>query len=185
MWVADEDGRDLNNHWNALFNTNYPAALSLNDRVFCEMWPKCNLCEIRAMLKSEREEALHSLLSELKQSNSYSALKHLHAVNDLQTDIQELEEEAVDNERKLATAVGENKSLKREKKQAAAKIAELTAALEKQKAVCKVATADKSEMAKERDALLSRIFELEQRADESTRSPNDEANDRPASTSSS
>ncbi|KAI6238516.1 hypothetical protein M3Y99_00675200 [Aphelenchoides fujianensis] len=37
----------------------------------------------------------------------------------------------------------------------------------------------------ENGSLLSKISELEQQADESTRSPNDEANDRPASTSSS
>ncbi|KAI6234142.1 Speckle-type POZ protein B [Aphelenchoides fujianensis] len=77
------------------------------------------------------------------------------------------DETAAELQMELATVRQENEASKQEKKQSAAKIAELTIALEQQEQVSETTAAGKSAVANERDALLSKISELEQRAEES------------------
>ncbi|KAI6234147.1 hypothetical protein M3Y99_00830100 [Aphelenchoides fujianensis] len=116
IWVENHEGRNSIPRWEARFNTNYPAALSLNDRVFCCVWIKeCSFCK-----EADHEKVLESLRSQLEQSERRLAEQRLQAENSqkaLESRIHQLEREGADNKRKLTTAVEEDGPSIREKKE--------------------------------------------------------------------
>ncbi|KAI6238493.1 hypothetical protein M3Y99_00672800 [Aphelenchoides fujianensis] len=116
LWVENQEGRNSIPRkfprWDAQFNTNYPAALSLNDRVFCCVGTdECSFCKAEAKQKKDHEKVLESLRCQLEQSESRLSEQRRQAENTrkaLKSRIRQLEQEAADNERKRTTAAEEN-----------------------------------------------------------------------------
>ncbi|KAI6171494.1 hypothetical protein M3Y99_02002200 [Aphelenchoides fujianensis] len=167
IWTHDKKGDDLIFLEDVQLNENYWIALSPNSRVFCRVWTdecpffECKLAQQQAAHKKE----LQTLRSQLKQSETRLIEQRWRAENSqkaLESRIQQLEQEAADNERKLATAVDENDSFKQQMEESLAKISELTAALEEQKAAGEAAAAETLAASK---ALENEVVKKEVRID--------------------
>ncbi|KAI6243081.1 hypothetical protein M3Y99_00157600 [Aphelenchoides fujianensis] len=171
MWVLNAEGGEhiRPTLLNLQHNTGYWVSALLNHRVFCKVWTEeCPLCK-QAKQNADHEKALQSFRSQLKQSKTRLSEQRLQSENSrkaLESRIKQLEQAAVDNERKLAAVVDENESLKKETEESAAKISELTAALAEEKEARELVVATNVAAATLENELLrldSRIDSLKKR----------------------
>ncbi|KAI6221013.1 hypothetical protein M3Y99_01569400 [Aphelenchoides fujianensis] len=109
IWAGNSIGNEHFFCANAEFNTNYRLSLGYSDRVFCKVWlDECPFCKAGAKQKEAHEKKLQTLCSQLNQLEDRFSEQRLQAENTLKSRIQQLEQEAADNERKLAAAGNEN-----------------------------------------------------------------------------